>query len=57
MCISAIFTAISAMAAISQGQQKSDILINTGVRTEATAKLFDRLGGLPAGLIYTWGKG
>lgn len=39
-----------------RGAKMTDILINTGVRIEATAKLFDRLGGTQAGLIYTWGK-
>lgn len=43
--------------AFGRGAVMTDILINTGVRTEATARLFDRLGGTQAGLIYTWGEG
>lgn len=39
----------------SKGAKMTDILINTGVRTEETAKLFDRLGGRSAGLVYSWG--
>lgn len=39
-----------------RGAKMTDILINTGVRIEATASLFERLGGRNAGLIYTWGS-
>lgn len=39
-----------------RGAKMTDILINTGVRVEDTAKLFAHLGGTQAGLIYTWGK-
>lgn len=38
-----------------RGAIMTDILINTGVRHEDTARLFERLGGKAAGLIYTWG--
>lgn len=38
-----------------QGARLTDILINTGVRVDDTAALFDRLGGRNAGLIYSWG--
>ena len=31
-----------------------DIGVNTGVRTYETARLFERLGGRSAGLLYTW---
>jgi GNAT superfamily N-acetyltransferase len=31
-----------------------DIGVNTGVRTHETARLFEKLGGQPAGLLYTW---
>lgn len=40
--------------AAQRGAVMTDILINTGIRTEDTARLFDRLGGKAAGLIYTW---
>ncbi|MCC7310798.1 MAG: GNAT family N-acetyltransferase [Sulfuritalea sp.] len=39
-----------------RGAKMTDILINTGVRVEDTAKLLDRLGGGRVGLIYSWGS-
>lgn len=37
-----------------RGAVMTDILINTGVRVDETAALFDRLGGQRTGLVYTW---
>lgn len=37
-----------------KGAALIDIGVNTGVRTYETARLFERLGGKSAGLLYTW---
>lgn len=39
-----------------RGAKMTDILINTGVRVEDTAKLFNRLDGEQVGLIFSWRK-
>lgn len=39
-----------------KGAVMTDILINTGVRTEQTAKLFSLCGGEQAGYVFSWGR-
>ena len=38
-----------------EGAQMTSIGASTGVETERTAMLYERLGGKPSGVVYSWG--